>query len=126
MELLTNYILKLENDLLKAEIRQSVVKTNELVSEDFTEFCSSGYVYQHNKGRAIDECSDLQEMECGITNFKINELSDNCVLATYRLIKYSESDENRKYSLRSSIWKCFEGKWKMIFHQGTFTKSKII
>lgn len=29
---------------------------------------------------------------------------------------------DKKNSLRSSIWKCIEGKWKMIFHQGTLTK----
>ncbi|QLY81826.1 hypothetical protein [Clostridium intestinale] len=60
MELLEKYILQLETDLLKPEIRQSIEKTSELLSDGFVEFCSS-------------------------------------------------------------IWKCFDGKWKMFFHQGTLT-----
>ena len=124
MDLPKKHILKLENDLLKPEIRQSVEKTSELLIDGFTEFTSSGYIYNYNIGQVIDEDTKLQEMEWEITDFKINQLSDDCVLATYKLIKHSELNENKKYSLRSSIWKCFEGKWKMIFHQGTLT-SKI-
>ena len=121
MESLKRQILQLENDLLKPEIRQSIEKTSELLSDGFTEFCSSGYIYHYNTGQAINEGTDLQEMDWEITDFEINQLSNDCVLATYRLIKHSELNENKKYSLRSSIWKCFDGKWKMIFHQGTLT-----
>ena len=39
----------------------------------------------------------------------------------YKVIKNDEIDEAKKYSLRSSVWKCFNGKWRMIFHQGTLT-----
>jgi len=121
MELLKKHILKLENYLLKPEIRQSVEKTSELLIDGFTEFTSSGYIYNYNIGQVIDEGANLQEMEWEITDFEINSLSNECVLATYRLIKHSELNENKKYSIRSSIWKCFDGKWKMIFHQGTLT-----
>lgn len=110
MELLEKHILKLENKLLKPGIRQSAEKTSELLADDFTEFCSSGYIYHHNKGQAIDEGTNLQSMKWEITDFDINKLSNKCVLATYRLIKHSESDENKKCSLRSSIWKWFDGK----------------
>jgi len=119
MESLKKHILKLEKDLLKPEIRQSVEKTSELLIDGFTEFTSSGNIYNYNIGQVIDEGANLQEMDWEITDFEINQLSNDCVLATYRLIKHSKLDENRKYSLRSSIWKCFDGKWKMIFHQGT-------
>lgn len=122
MESLKKHILKLENDLLKPEIRESVEKTSELLIDGFTEFTSSGYIYNYNMGQVIDEGTNLQEMDWAITDFEINQLSNDCVLATYRLTKNSESDENKKYSLRSSIWKCFDGKWKMIFHQGTLAK----
>lgn len=94
MELLKKHILKLENYLLKSETRQSVEKTNELLSDGFTEFCSSGYIYKYNKEQAIDKCTSLQEMDWEITDFEINQLSNDCVLATYRLIKHSELNEN--------------------------------
>lgn len=121
MKLLRNYILKLENELLKPEIRQSVEDVSELLSDGFTEFTSSGYIYNYTTGQVIDEGTDLQVIDWKIKDFEINQLSKDCILATYILIKYSELDENRKCSLRSSIWKCFDGKWKMIFHQGTLT-----
>ena len=120
MESLKKHILQLENYLLKLEVRQSVEKTSELLSDNFTEFCSSGHIYHYNKGQAINE-GNLQAIDWEIADFEINLLSNDCLLATYRLIKHSESNENKKYSLRSSIWKYFDGKWKMIFHQGTLT-----
>lgn len=121
MELLEKHILQLENDLLKPEIRQSIEKTNELLSNGFTEFCSSGYIFIYNKGEAIDEDTNLQKINWEITDFSIKQLSDDCLLATYKLIKHSELNEDKKYSLRSSIWKYYDGKWKMVFHQGTLT-----
>ena len=40
----------------------------------------------------------------------------------YKVIKLNEKDENKRSSIRSSIWKLHDGKWKMIFHQGTNTR----
>lgn len=33
----------------------------------------------------------------------------------------NESREEKKYSLRSSIWRYFDDKWRIIFHQGTLS-----
>jgi hypothetical protein len=57
----------------------------------------------------------------GETYTTTNQLSNDCVLATYKLIEHNKINEKKKYSLRSSIWKCFDGRWKMFFHQGTLT-----
>ena len=119
MELLENHILKLENQLLKFETRQSSEKISELLSDDFIEFCSSGTIYHYNKGDVFEKKINLFE----IKDFNVKELSTDCILATYKVIKHSESKENMKYSLRSSIWKYLNGKWKMIFHQGTLTSN---
>ena len=118
---LKKHILQLENNLLKPEMRQSSENISELLSDGFTEFCSSGYIYRYNKGESFDEGTNLQQINWEIKGFEINPLSDNCLFATYKLIKHSELNESKKYSLRSSIWKCFNGKWKMVFHQGTLT-----
>ncbi len=54
-----------------------------------------------------------------LSNFEIYPISDDTVLATYRV-----RDETRmQNTLRSSIWKLIEGRWQMFFHQGTLTKS---
>ncbi|GFZ30310.1 hypothetical protein CSC2_08360 [Clostridium zeae] len=126
MDSLESYILQLENDLLKPEIRQSSEKTSELLADDFTEFSSSGYVYHYKKGDKIDDSATKQNINWEIKDFSAAELSDDCILATYKVIKHNEANEDKKYSLRSSIWKCYNGKWKMFFHQGTLTTKEYI
>ncbi len=61
----------------------------------------------------------LSVREMTLSNFEIYPISDDTVLATYRV-----RDETRmQNTLRSSIWKLIEGRWQMFFHQGTLTKS---
>jgi len=121
IELLEKYILELEKDLLKPETRNSSEKISKLLSDDFIEFSSSGSIYNYNKGDIFDNDSNSFEIKWEIKEFTIKQLSNDCILATYKVIKHSELSENMKYSLRSSIWKLFNGTWKMIFHQGTLT-----
>lgn len=125
MESIEKLIFQLENDLLKLEVRKSPQKISELLAEDFIEFTSSGSVYNYKIGDVFQEKNDNDELLWEIIDFKIRQLSDDCVLAIYKVIKHNEASENKKYSLRSSIWKYYDGKWKMIFHQGTLT-SQII
>lgn len=119
MELITKQIFELENELLKSETRKSAEKLSKLLSEDFIEYCSSGTIYHYNKGDIFDEGSTSYEIE----EFTTKQLSNDCILATYKVIKHNELNEDKKYSLRSSIWKLSDGKWKMIFHQGTNKKN---
>lgn len=121
MKTISEHILKLENDLLKSEVRKSAERIKELLAEDFIEFTSSGNVAFYKAGQVFQEKDDNTELNWEIKDFHIRELSHNCVLAMYKVIKYDEIDESKKYSLRSSIWKCFNGQWKMVFHQGTLT-----
>lgn len=111
-------IYDLEVELLRPEVRASAERISELLSEDFFEFCSSGNVYHYKKGD-IFSGADCQNSIIGeIDNFAVKELSEDCVLATYKITKYSEKDSG-KYSIRSSIWKNINGTWKIVFHQGT-------
>ena len=121
MESLEKHIFELEQELFKHEIRQSAEKISEILSDDFIEFTSSGSMYNYNKGNVFNNDTDASEIKWEIKEFAIKQLSTDCILATYKLIKHSELNESMKYSLRSSIWKLFNGTWKMIFHQGTLT-----
>jgi hypothetical protein len=121
IKLLEKHILEIEKDLLRPETRKSAEKISTLLSDDFIEFSSSGNIYNYNKDDVFDNDSNSCEIKWEIKEFKTKELSNDCILATYKLIKHSELRENMKYSLRSSIWKLFNGTWKMIFHQGTLT-----
>ena len=114
---LREHILKLENSLLQNEVRTSAQKIEGILSENFYEFCSSGKVYEYKKGDTFSMTYDSCPWE--ISEFQIEVLSEDCVLATYKLLKNDEVIDSKKYSLRSSIWKSFDTQWKMIFHQGT-------
>jgi len=118
-QLLEEQILKLEKSLLQPEVRQSAEQISELLSDDFTEFCSSGRVYEYKRGDIIDSRNESDIPDWEIKDFSIEIIASDVILAKYKIIKHSKLDKN--YSLRSSIWKYIKGKWKMIFHQGTLT-----
>jgi len=111
---LKEVLLKLEERLLKPEIRASKDELTCLLSEDFFEFGSSGRVLYKNQ--SIGDVS-LSAVRMKLSNFEIHPLSEQIVLTTYRI--YNEV--NKQHSLRSSIWKLVDGTWKMQFHQGTPT-----
>jgi hypothetical protein len=121
MESIEKLIFQLENDLLKSEIRKSPQKLSELLAEEFIEFTSSGSEYHYKNSDVFQKQEDNSELLWQITDFRIKQLSEDCILAIYKVVKHNEPNENKKYSLRSSIWKSYCGKWKMIFHQGTPT-----
>lgn len=121
MECLRKEILKLENELLKSEVRKSSEKIRELVTDDFIEYCSGGKEYNYKSGDVFQEQNDESILNLEIIDFNIKKLSNDCILALYKVIKHSNIDENKKYSLRSSIWRHVDGNWKMCFHQGTLT-----
>jgi len=108
-------ILNLEKELLKPDIRKSPEKLKELLSEDFIEYCSSGVIYNYNVNDTFYE----DNVSFKLKDFNSRELSKDCILATYKIDKIYHKDNIIKSSIRSSIWKLYDGKWKMVFHQGT-------
>lgn len=123
MDATSEHILYLENYLLKSEVRKSPQKISRVLEDDFIEFTSSGYEYHYKKGDVFQKEDDNSILSWEIIEFEIKRLSDKCVLATYKLVKNNKLD--KEYSLRSSIWKYSNGKWKMSFHQGTITNYKL-
>ncbi len=108
-EALSRHILSLELSLLTIEVRESAQRVEELLSEDFTEFTSSGNEYRYHRGDIFNSPANGE-----IKDFSVRPLSDDCVLATYRFVR---TDGNA--TLRSSVWQRTGGAWKIIFHQGT-------
>lgn len=112
-------ILELEKNLLSSDVRKSAEKINELLADDFVEFSSSGSEYHYKKGDVFQAEDDERSLNWEILNFDIKEIDDKCVLATYKVVKYDEIDERKRYSLRSSLWRKEGKSFKMFFHQGT-------
>ncbi|MGG2066850.1 DUF4440 domain-containing protein [Bacillus sp. S14(2024)] len=113
---LKKHLCELEQQLLEPETRTSPAELDKLLTDDFFEFGSSGNVW-YKKDAVGGEGLSVREMT--LSDFEIYPLSEDTVLATYRI-----KDETRmQNTLRSSIWKLIDGRWQMFFHQGTPTKS---
>ena len=107
-------ILK-EEQLLNNAIRNDASKIADLIQNGCIEILSSGkqQIFQQGQlfGNADGELYIISKSE------KMIDLSDDCKLLLYVAGKVSKNE--RLTSSRSSIWKKIDGKWKMIFHQGT-------
>lgn len=114
---LEQMLRRLEERLLQPEARQSVQELADALTDDFIEIGSSGTYL--NKQQIIEELPGLPSEKMSLTDFRIRLLAGDVVLATYRLLKYDENSVPHEHSLRSSIWRLQDGRWQMIFHQGT-------
>lgn len=109
---LKDHLQQLEEMLLTDEVRMNPIKLKKYLAEDFFEFGSSGHIWhmEHYLGE-----NGAGAIDASISNFNIHPLAEEVVLVTYLL----ENRTRHNHSLRSSIWKFFDGEWKMFFHQGT-------
>lgn len=114
---MNDFILKLEEKLLDPNIRKSSRELEELLSDDFIEFGSSGRIF--NKQHVIEFLQLESSDKITIVDFNTSQLSPDIVLATYKSIRYISSTGAEASSLRSSIWKLIDNNWKLVFHQGT-------
>ncbi|MGV8934881.1 MAG: DUF4440 domain-containing protein [Gallionellaceae bacterium] len=103
----------LELSLLQASVRSSA-RVAELLAEDFVEFGSSGKIY--NKAQSIALLQAEKSYEFTVSQFSVKLLAPDFALLTYRAHRHSEPALN---TLRSSIWVQRQGRWQIVFHQGT-------
>lgn len=120
-ETLSDHLLALEIALQTREVRNSEQKLRELLAPEFREFGRSGLAY------TFDDIVTHLVAETGpnntsISDFSAKMLSDTIALATYRGTRIND-DGSRLLANRSSIWRLDpDGKWRMVFHQGTATE----
>ena len=76
-------ILKLENELLKPEVRKSPEKLRELLSEEFIEYRSTGLIYKYN----LDDDFYEDNVSFELIDFNAKELGDDYILSTYKINK---------------------------------------
>lgn len=114
------YFRELEIKLHKKEIRNSPEAVSELLANEFIEFTKSGTVL--DKKKTIKNLREEKEdLQIKVEDFTTRELASNLVLITYRSTMLNPRNGTKVSSLRSSIWKLIDGKWQMVFHQGTNT-----
>jgi hypothetical protein len=110
-------IFNLEKLLINPKIRKSRDTIDMIVSEDFIEFESSGCVY--DKNGVINGLLGENENLMKISEFRIRQLDNYVIQATYVISKIDEENGEIRNSLRSSIWRLIDENWQIIFHQGT-------
>lgn len=116
-EELHRHILELESHLLQPEVRRSRSRLAGLLADDFIEIGTSGRTF--NKQDIIEAVTAAPSCCFTLDDFRTRLLSPEIILATYRAAKIETPGGPPRHSLRSSIWKLIDGKWQVIFHQGT-------
>ena len=115
---LEQHLRKLEEQLLQSEVRKSA-DIEVLLANEFVEFGSSGRIF--DKQQTIASLRAESAVHRALVDFKTLQLAPGVVLATYRAIRHGVPGEQSTYSLRSSVWKLIDGRWQMVFHQGTLS-----
>jgi len=119
---LADVLRRLEEQLLQPEIRRSADQVSYLLADEFVEFGSSGRVFDKAQIIASLQQEKEQAAQRTIDDFSVKWLTPEIALLAYRLVVRRGASEEETHTLRSSIWKLIDGRWQMIFHQGTPAK----
>lgn len=118
---LTEKLLALETELLTQEAWHSQARLRDLLTDDFIEFGSSGCNFDKRiiiKLLLQSESTEKRQID----DFGLLVSSDDTGVVTYSCVVMSKSDEIARKSNRSSLWRVKDGRWQMLFHQGTRTE----
>jgi hypothetical protein len=110
-------LLELEQKLALAGQALSAEEAAELIADDFFEFGASGKVWR--KSDIVAAIATWPAIERVVKNFVVTELGPSTCLVTYESSSSSHDLGDRSRSLRSSIWRRSNGRWQIMFHQGT-------
>lgn len=108
-----------ERELVDPKIRKDARRIQELLSDEFVEFGSSGKMIL--KCDLLDSVENPDTAMYQLSDFRFKTLGDAHVLVTYR----SVTPPPQQVAHRSSIWVKEKGRWKMLHHQSTVIPSGI-
>ena len=119
-ELDVDFFRSLEEALHRPDVRRSRDDLDALLAECLVEIGQSGRLYDRETiiNSLLAEPGDGPNGTITSTDFAARLISTDVVLLTYRTQRTLPNDETRQ-TLRSSIWRLNDGKWQMLFHQGT-------
>jgi hypothetical protein len=107
---------QLEEKLLSPQIRSSARELDHLIADEFVEFGASGRVY--TKPIIIAELPQETPLARSLSDFAARPLGPGVALVTYTALGRQPGEPDVR-SLRSSVWVLRDGRWQMLFHQGT-------
>jgi hypothetical protein len=107
---------QLEERLLTSAVRHNEQEVSSLLADEFQEYGSSGRVY--SKAEIVRALQNESSRQLSLHCFEGRGLAEGVVHVTYRALS-EFSGTPPVASLRSSIWVFRDGRWQMLFHQGT-------
>jgi hypothetical protein len=114
---LSEHLRKLEEAMMKPDIRQCPDALSRLLADDFREFGSSGRTF--DKRQIIEALKNQPPVQLWLDEFQVMQLAPDAALVTYRGHSKFPGSDQVSHSLRSSIWRNRNGRWEVVFHQGT-------
>jgi hypothetical protein len=117
---LEDHLRQLEERLLQPSVRKSAEEVSELLASEFIEFGSSGQIFDKQSIIASLQMEPIAHRV--LLDFNTSALAHGVVLVAYSAVRQGGTGEPPIYSLRSSIWKLIDGRWQMVFHQGTLSQ----
>lgn len=114
---LAAHLLALEEELLARATRQDGARLDALLANDFVEHGVSGTVW--TKPAVIAALQGESHSARRISEFTVRLLAADVALATYRIERVATPARPGAQSLRASIWRNENGRWRLAFHQGT-------
>jgi hypothetical protein len=116
---IADLLLGFERRLMEPYVRKDRDAVSVLLSEDFREFGSSGRIW--TKAAMLEHLDDESPRSApDVADFHVSALSPSAMLVTYRAIRSRAAGHAvDACSLRSSLWVLRDGRWQILFHQGT-------
>lgn len=116
---LAQELIDLEKSLFADEVRSSLEKAAALLHDDFIEISQSGRRY--GKAEVLDSFArnPASGSQYKASEFQVRLLAGDLAQVLFETISIPKSDTVPRRALRSSVWKFHDGRWQMIFHQGT-------
>ena len=87
----------------------------DMTVDDFWEIGASGNIYRRNFviETLLERYETQEERDFSCSEFHIRQLADDLYQLTYLL------QQPDRYTRRTTLWRKVDGKWKIVFHQGT-------
>ena len=102
---------------MRPEVRHSSETLLSLLADEFCEFGSSGRIF--TRGEVIDYLQRESPRAFSIADFSVTRLAPGVALVKYQAVRRNELGQPGSRSLRSSLWVLRDGRWQLLFHQGT-------
>ncbi|MDT7833576.1 nuclear transport factor 2 family protein [Aquabacterium sp. OR-4] len=110
---LTAELRAIEEGLMDPALRHDPDRVAQMLAPEFTEFGASGTVFDR---AAIVAALAAEGTPLGrrMRQFRLRALGPDMALTTCRVTR-----SDGRETLRSSVWQKRDGRWLMVFHQGT-------